>query len=202
MNKLKILFLLISGGFTLPAQAQTTKEAFISLPESFVVDLNTYSRLDLIDLYHAGLPAKVENSFSDTLILEKLTPDYLRLNTGKGSLQLIILNMINDSKLYCLIRTVCGPVCDSRIEFYSPSWNRLPADSFITPASTGFFVEENPNFPVLDISLMQWLYEPEESILKQMYTTLDYLSADDRQRIQPALQTTTKNYRWTGMRFE
>jgi hypothetical protein len=146
MNKLNILFLLIACRFTLFAQAQTTKEAFIALPESLSVDLNTYSRMDLIDLYHAGLPASVQNSFGDTLTLEVLTPEYLRLHTGNGSLQLILLTLMNDSQLYCLIRTVCGPVCDSRIEFYSPSWSRLPSEMFITGAAF-FFYRRKSAFP-------------------------------------------------------
>ncbi|MDR2805037.1 MAG: DUF3256 family protein [Dysgonamonadaceae bacterium] len=202
MNKLNILFLLIACRFALTAQAQTTKEAFIALPESLSVDLNAYSRMDLIDLYHAGLPATVKNSFGDTLTLEVLTPEYLRLHTGKGSLQLILLTMINDSPLYCLIRTVCSPVCDSRMEFYSPSWNRLQTETFITPAPPSFFIEENPAFPCPDISLMQWTYDPETAVLQQIYTALDYLNPDDRQTVQPLVKTAAKQYSWTGMRFD
>ncbi|MDR0541926.1 MAG: DUF3256 family protein [Dysgonamonadaceae bacterium] len=201
MNIFKSLLPLIICWLSASLQAQTTKEAFISLPENLAVDLNAYARMDLIDLYHAGLPATVKNSFGDTLALEKLTPDYLRLKTGKGSLQIIILKMINDSQLYCLIRTVCGPVCDSRIEFYSPAWNRLQPDAFISTAAD-FFTEENPNLPSPDISLIQWVYDPENATLQQIYNTLDYLSPDDRQNIQPFVKATRKNYHWTGMRFE
>ena len=202
MNKLKNLLPFIACWFACSLQAQTAKEAFISLPENRLVDLNAYARMDLVDLYEAGLPAVVKNSFDDTLILEKLTPDYLRLNTGQGSLQLIVLRMINDSQLYCLIHTVCASVCDSRLEFYSLSWNRLPSDTFITPASSSFFIEENPDFPSLDIALMQWVYEPETVVLQQMYTAPDYLSLDDRRTIQAFVKTRTKDYRWTGVRFE
>jgi hypothetical protein len=183
-------------------QAQTTKEAFISLPENLSADLNAYLRMDLIDLYHAGLPALVKNSLGDTLVLERLTPDYLRLKAGGGSLQLIVLKMINESPLYCLIRTVCSPVCDSRIEFYSPSWNRLQPENFVSPASPEFFIENKSDFPCIDISLMQWVYEPETAALQQIYNTPHYLSPDDRQSIQPFVKATAKHYYWTGMRFE
>ena len=201
-RKLKLILPLITCCFALSLQAQTAKEVFISLPESLFVDLNTYTRMDLVDLYQAGLPAELRNSFDDVLVLEKLTPDYLRLNTGTGSLQIIVLKMINDSQLYCLIHTVCASVCDSRLEFYSPSWNRLNTDALITPASSSFFVEENPNFPGLDIPFMQWVYEPETSVLQQVYNTPDYLNLDDRQAVQALIKTKTKNYQWTGIRFE
>ena len=202
MNKLKNILPLIVCGFALSLQAQTAKETFISLPENRLVDLNTYARMDLVDLYEAGLPAVVKNSFDDTLTLEKLTPDYLRLNTGKGSLQIVVLKMINDYPLYLLIHTVCAPVCDSRLEFYSPSWNRLPSETFITPTPSSFFIEENPNFPSMDIALMQWIYEPETAVLQQIYNTPDYLSLDDRQTIQAFVKARTRDYRWTGVRFE
>ncbi|MDR2683124.1 MAG: DUF3256 family protein [Dysgonamonadaceae bacterium] len=202
MNKLKSILLLSVCWLAVSLQAQTTKEAFIALPENLSADLSAYSRMDLIDLYHAGLPARVKNSFGDTLTLEKLTPDYLRLHTGKGSLQLIILTMVNESQLYCLIRTVCGPVCDSRMEFYSPSWNRLQTNTFITPAAPDFFVEQQPDAPGPDIVWMQWLYEPETAVLQQIYNTPAYLGPDERQRIQPLVKATSRSFRWTGMRFE
>jgi hypothetical protein len=186
----------------LTLQAQTAKEAFIALPENLLVDFNTFARMDLVDLYEAGLPAKVKNNFEDTLVLEKLTPDYLRLNSGKGSLQIIILKMINESQLYCLIHTVCRPVCDSRIEFYSLAWNRLHSATFVTPASPSFFMEENPYSSGLDISLMQWIYEPETAVLQQRYNTPDYLNLDDRQAIWAFIKTRVREYRWTGIRFE
>ena len=158
--------------------------------------------MDLVDLYEAGLQAKVTNNFGDTLTLEKLTPDYLRLNTGRGSLQIVILKMINDSQLYCLIHTVCAPVCDSRIEFYSPAWNRLHSETFVTPAPSSFFMEENPYSSALDIPLIQWDYKPETSVLQQIYNTPDYLGLDERQAIRAFIKTRVKDYRWTGMRFE
>ena len=201
-SRLKLLVLIIGCGFAFSLQAQTAKAVFFSLPETLLADLNTYGRMDLVDLYNAGLPAVVENSFGDTIVLEKLTPDYLRLNTGKGSLQIVLLKMINDSQLYFLIHSACAPVCDSRLEFYSPSWNRLRSDIFITPASSSFFVEENPASPSLDISLVQWVYEPETAVLQQIYNTPDYLGLDDRKTIQPFVKTRIKNYWWSGIRFE
>jgi hypothetical protein len=201
-SKFKILHLFVGCLFALTLQAQTTKEVFISLPENLLADLNTYARMDLVDLYNAGLSAVVENSFGDTLVLEKLTPDYLRLNTGNGSLQIVLLRMINESQLYCLIHTACTAVCDSRIDFYSPSWNRLQSNAFITPASYSFFVEERLDSPNLNISLMQWIYVPETSVLQQIFNTPGYLGLDDRQAIQAFIKTKTKDYQWTGIWFE
>ena len=182
--------------------AQTAKDAFISMPERETLDLGSYSRMDLADLYNAGQPAVIINQFNDSIQLEMLTPDYLRLNTGKGSLQIMVLQMINESKLYGLIRTVCGPVCDSRIEFYSVSWKLLKPETFITPAGFPEFFTSGPGQPFLDLSLMQWNYDPQTSVLQQICRTPESLSLEDRKRIEPFMKDRVKDYRWNGVRFE
>jgi hypothetical protein len=197
----KIAGLGMSVLFALSLNAQTAKEAFLSMPESLSPDMNLYARMDLVDLYNAGQQAVIANSFNDTIALETLTTDYLCLKTGKGSLQIIALQMINESQLYCLIHTVCGPVCDSRMDFYSVSWNRLNSDTFITPATKTGFIDENPDCPALDISLMQWVYNPETATLQQRYNTPDYLSLEDQNTIHPYIKQEIKEYKWNGIRF-
>jgi hypothetical protein len=198
----KIFPLAISLLFAVSLNAQTAKEAFLSMPEILLPDLNLYSRMDLVDLYNANQQALIANSFNDTLTLEKLTTDYLLLKTGKGSLQIIVLQMINESHLYCVIHTVCGPVCDSRIDFYSVSWNPLNPGTFITPATKTGFISENSNFPALDIALMQWKYDPETSVLQQIYNTPEYLSLEDQNAIRPFIKERMKEYKWNSIRFE
>ncbi|GHS96164.1 hypothetical protein FACS189421_00740 [Bacteroidia bacterium] len=188
--------------FAVSLNAQTAKEAFLSMPESLLPDMNLYARMDLVDLYNAGQQAVIANSFNDTIALEKLTSDYLFLKTGKGSLQIMALQMINESWLYCLIHTVCGPVCDSRMDFYSISWNHLNSDTFITPATKTDFINENPDCPALNISLMQWVYDPETATLQQRYNTPDYLSLEDQNTIRPFIKERMREYRWNGIRFE
>lgn len=188
--------------FAVSLNAQTAKEAFLSMPESLLPDMNLYARMDLVDLYNANQEAVITNSFNDTLALENLTTDYLLLKTGKGSLQIIALQMINESQLYCLIHTVCGQVCDSRIDFYSVSWNHLNSDTFIIPATKTEFIDENPACPALNISLMQWVYDPETAILQQTYNTPDYLSSEDQNAIRPYIKKKAKDYQWNGIRFE
>jgi hypothetical protein len=184
-------------------QAQTAREAFTSMPESMLPDLSLYSRMDLVDLYTAGQPAVVVNSFNDTITLENLTQDYLLLKTGdKNTLQIITLPMINESKLYALIHTVCAPVCDSRMEFYSVSWNPLNASAFIQPAKPVEFMEENRNLPALDISLMQLDYDSQTLTLTQTFNTPQYISMEDENRIRPFIKAKTKACQWNGIRFE
>jgi hypothetical protein len=202
MKSFKLLPTLVLLLVTASLSAQTTKEAFVSLPENLSPDLGPYARMDLIDLYQSGLPAAIPNSFGDTIRMESFTPNALKISSGAASLQLVVLNLINDSQLYLLIHTVCGPVCDSHLSFYSPAWNRLQPDPFIAPADPFFFLTGNAPHPPPSLPLMQWDYDTETSVLRQTYTAPQSLSADDRARLQPHLAVPAKEYRWNGLRFE
>jgi hypothetical protein len=173
------------------AQAQTAKDALIALPENLLAEVSASARMDLVDLYNAGLPAAVLDSFGDTICLENLTPDYLRLKSANSALQLIVLQMINDSKLYCLITTVCGPDCDSRIEFYSPSWNRLQSNHFLTPADPAPLPTDASEAFQSGILLTQWTFDPSTGALHETQQTVG--------SPQPLR---TSSYQWTGIRFE
>jgi len=199
MNKITLLFIslfVISG-----LHAQTAQEAFLSLPESMLIDLNVNARKDLVDLYQASQEAVVENLLGDSVSIEKMTPDYLLLKAGNGNLQIIVLQMVNDSKLYCLIQTVCAPVCDSRIEFYSVSWKQLDTYTFITPFPQTDFIRTIDNSPLPDRVFMQYIYLPETSSLQQICNTPQSLSTEDQKTIQVLLKENVKEFKWNGFRF-
>jgi hypothetical protein len=183
-------------------QAQTVKDIFISLPESILPDLSSNARLDLIDLYEAGREAHLLNSFEDSVSIEKLTQDYLLLKSGKNSFQLIVLQMINESKLYCIIHTVCAPLCDSRMEFYSVSGNKLDSGIFFPSVDQTSLLKEKEGFPAPDISLVQLTYDAETSTLHQTGNTFKNQSMEDQERNRQNIQNENREYKWNGIRFE
>jgi hypothetical protein len=210
--KLKIVFtiFLLSIAVRL-VQGQTASELFVKLPESTYLTLTVSDRLDLIDLYKDGRKATVKNRFGDSCSILRLTDDYLQVQTGSNTMELFLLPMINDSKIAGLIQTVCAPVCDSYLEFYTTSWKKLATSVFITLGGKYDFLKEgiypeeekvkNALIP-LDISLMQLHYDPEKQELQQHYTTPDYLSETDRDKVKPYLTETPKLFKWNLIRFE
>jgi hypothetical protein len=202
MNQMKkIIVLSISLLVICGLQAQTAREAFISLPESMLIDLNANMRRDLVDLYQANRKAVVSNLLGDSVALENMAPDYFLLKTGNGNMQIIVLQMINESKLYCLIQTVCAPVCDSRIEFYSVSWKQLNTSTFITPFPQTDFINTDENSPLPGMVFMQYVYHPETSSLQQIYNTPQSLSIEDQGTVQALLKEKVKEYKWNGFQF-
>jgi len=190
---------------------QTVSELFVKLPESTFLTLTVSDRLDLIDLYKEGKQVVVKNRFEDSCLMLRLTDDYLQIQTGNNTMELFLLPMINDSKIVGLIQTVCAPVCDSQLEFFTTTWKKLTTSAFISLAAKhdflkeGFHQEEekvrNALIP-LDIALMRLQYDPEKQELHQFYTTPDYLGETDRAKAMPFLTAIPKRFKWTLTRFE
>ncbi|MDR1631949.1 MAG: DUF3256 family protein [Dysgonamonadaceae bacterium] len=206
-----ISILLLISCLPLSAAAQTVEKLFASLPESISLTWTEINRLELIELYKAGLTAAVENQMGDSCSLTRMTDNYLQIQEGKSSLEIIVLQMVNDSKVVCLIQTVCAPLCDSHLEFYTVNWKKLNNDVFITPAVKAQFIKEridpdeqnarNVLIP-LDISLMQFRYDPDSRELLQYYNTPQYLSSNDKEKAAPYLKDTPIVFKWNQTRFE
>ena len=210
--KPKIIFIIFLLSATIRlVQGQTISELFVKLPESAILSLTVSDRLDLIDLYKAGEKATVKNRFEDSCSMLCLTDDYLQIQIGKNTMELFLLPMINDSKIVGLIQTVCAPVCDSYLEFYTTAWKKLATSVFITFADKYDFLKDgvhpedekvkNALIP-LDISLMKLHYDPELQEIQQFYTAPDYLSETDRAQVLPYLIESTKRFKWNQIRFE
>jgi len=210
--KPKIFFILLLLSLAvLRIQGQTASELFVKMPEPEFLPLTASDRMDLIDLYKAGEKASVKNRFDDSCSIVRMTNDYLQIQTGGNTTELFLLPMINDSKIIGLIQTVCAPVCDSYLEFYTTSWKKLSTPAFITFAGKYDFLKEGVNpkdekvknaLIPLDIFLMQLHYDPDNQELQQDYTTPDYLSGTDKAQVIQYLTGTPKRFKWNQMRFE
>jgi hypothetical protein len=206
-----ISILLLISCFPFSPAAQTAEKMFASLPESMSLTWTDINRLELMELYKAGLTTAVVNKLGDSCFLTGMTDDHLQVQESQSSLDVIVLPLVNDSKIVCLIHTVCAPLCDSRLEFYTVNWKKLDNEVFITPAEKAQFIKDgidpceqnvrNALIP-LDISLMQFRYNPGSRELLQYYNTLQYLSAGDKEKATPYLKDAPIVFKWNRNRFE
>jgi hypothetical protein len=203
MNAIKKIGLgIISGCVLISADAQTIKDTFVSFPESMLAPLNTNNRLDLIDMHLAGQEAVVKNALGNDVFLRNFTEDYLYIQSGNLTVELFFLTLVNESKLIGVIQTVCAPVCDSRLEFYTLNWKKLDTESFISLVDKFWFLEENQDFTALDISLMEFHYDAEKQLLSQTYNTPSYLNREDKEKTDLFIRKKNKEYEWNGIRFK
>ncbi len=210
MKKISIFILFICSFCSL-VNAQNITSVFSSIPDEMVLPLDSIQRLDILDLYNAGRAAQIVNHLGDTARLISLKENFLQLETGNMQLEIALLPMINDSKIIGVIKTVCVPVCDSKISFYTTEWKSLDSAIFYTPVTKEWFIADNidrndeyfKSFEnVLDMDLMQFNFENNGLLLVQKYNTSQYLSPDIKVKTDKFLKKEPKKYVWNQIRFE
>ena len=192
--------------------AQDMATFFIDIPDQYLPQLEDAWRKDLVGLYQSGKPAVLENMMEGNSTLQKLTPDYLLLQiTERSTMEIRLLPLINHTFIACVITTVFAPVADSRVAFYTLEWQPLPASEVFKQADTNSFIKEeidrqNEDYQqarsYLDMDLIHYHLNPDQLTLEAEYTTPQYLSLEERTKVQPFLKESPKVYYWRAGRFE
>jgi hypothetical protein len=210
---MKRFFLLVFAILSLSnAVAQDMVTFFIHMPDSYLPQLEDAWRKDLVDLYQAGKPAVLDNTMNGRSTLLKLTSDYLYLQaTERTALEIRFLPLINNTFIACMITTVYAPVADSRVAFFTTEWQPLPVFDLWTPAHVDLFIKEGIDrndedfqraIPFIDMELIHYRLNPDEFVLEATFTTPDYLSAEEREKVKSFLIDIPKIYNWKAGRFE
>lgn len=202
-----LLCLIVSG-----ANAQEIETVFASMPDQYIPQLESAWKKDLIDLYNSGKDAQLKNTMNGTSVLRKMTSDYLFLDvTGRSSVEMKLLPLVNNTKIICMVTTVSGPVPDSRIDFFTTEWEPLNTADLFTPVSADWFILEkadrnSPSFieatALLDVDLQKISLSPDNQTLTVEYTTPQYLGKEQRDKVIPFLKQEPKVYTWEKYRFK
>ena len=190
--------------------AQDMRTLLVAMPDSILPLLTKNNRMDCVDFVDSKMKAEVKNRLGEVSELKVLTKDYLLLQMTSQSTVEMKLLLVNDSaKVVCVVRTVCAPVCDSAVEFYDISWKRLKtADYIACPPVDSFFrnpAQTDLPYQLLrekaDVDLIKASLSVERAVIRFEYTTPDYLSEDDREKIRPYLRKDPLVYSWTEWKF-
>lgn len=206
-----ILFLLCLAA-VLRTAAQDMASVFVAMPDEYVPQLENEWRKDLIDLYNAGKEAKLKNTMDGYSVLNKLTEDYLLLqSTQRSSVEMKLLPLVNNTKVVCVVNTVNGPAPDSRVSFFTTEWEPLDSADLFTPVPADWFLKEgtdkeNDAFreasSYLDMVLVKYTLSPDDQTLTATYTTPLYLGREEREKVSPFIKETPKVYTWKKFHFE
>lgn len=209
MKRLYLIYILCMCCW-LGGRAQELRSLFVAMPDSVLPLLTKTNRMDCIDFLDSNMKAEVKNRFNNTSELKVLTKDYLELQlTSQSSVEMKLLPLNDSVKVVCMVHTVCGSVCDSEITFYDTQWKQLPAKNFITLPEVGRFYYLNTNDEsyatvrkAADMYLMKANLSSEASTLTFIYTTPDYLSKEDREKLELYLRKEPIVYQWGEGRFQ
>jgi len=195
------------------AEAQRMDEVFIKMPDDIVIQLEEAWRKDLVEIYKSGKPAVLENTMQGKSTLQKLTDDYLLLqSTEHSSVELKLLPLVNNTFIICMVETVFAPVADSRISFYTTEWQPLLSDGLYTPVTEKMFVKVEEELSQSELSiapapgsaifLVKYNLGVENATLTVEYTTPQYFDEENRDKMQALLKTESIVYKWNSGRFE
>jgi len=210
MKRFFVLLIGVFANFAVSAQDMAT--FFIHIPDHYLPHLEDAWRKDLVEIYKSGKPAVLENTMNGRSSLQKLTQDYLYLqSTERSTLEIRFLPLINNTFIACVITTVFAPVADSRVAFFTMEWQPLPASEIWMPVDTDCFIKEDidrndENYQkarsYLDMELIHYSLNPDQLTMEAVNITPDYLSSEERAKVKSFLKETPIVYTWRAGRFE
>lgn len=213
MTAMKKVWLMLSAWLCASLlAAQDMKSLFVSMPDSVIPLLTKVNREDCVDFLDSKMKAEVKNRFGQPSELKVLTADYFLLQTtGRSTMEMKLLPLNDSVKVICAVHTVGGPAYDSHLSFYDLQWNSLPQVDFIQlPSRDAFFLSaDSLNTDTLDalrrkadMELVKASLSADKSELSFVYTTPQYMSKEDQEKIQAYIKKEPVIYEWKEGRFE
>lgn len=194
------------------SQAQEMKDVFIQMPDSVSGVLTKVNRADCVDFIASDMKAQVTNRYNRQSELKVLTKDYLLLQaTPQSTWEMKLLPVSDSTEIVCFIRSVCAPVCDSRVEFYTTDWQPLVRSEYlIPPVADSFFLPADSlhadSLAVLrkeaDLTFLRASLSPDDTSLSYTYTTLDFVRKETAEKLRPYLRPLPLRYEWSGGHFQ
>jgi len=170
------------------------KDLLVSNPEDtteLVVVLNTYSKLKRL----------------------AMSDDYLlTITSDAGTTQIKLLPLVNDSKIICVVKTVCGNgICDSQMQFYTTKWMPITGTDLFPSKTKDWFIKSDTDkndqnfrnaYAAIDMDPMKITLSPDDLSLTVDFSIKGYLSEDDYKRVQPYLTEEPKIFLWDKISFK
>ena len=206
-----VLWMVVSVLWGMSASAQDMKSVFIAMPDSITPLLTKVNKEDCVDFLDSQMKAAVKNRFDGTAEMKVLTEDYTLVQTSEiGTLEMKLLPVNDSTKVVCMVKTVCASACDSDVRFYASDWSKeLDAASFLQRPSADVFFLPNDTLSEegtlirkkADMHLMKASLSKDEPTLTFIYTTPDYLTQEDKEKLLPHLRKEPVVLEWKDGKF-
>lgn len=203
MHHLILLFFL---SLSTIVEAQQVGDLFKAMPPELLPGVSEGNKtMLLVDSGKTTVPYPLGE-----IVKEAYGNDYLRLQTSKiGTLQLKLLPVSEDSVVVCLIKTVCGNVCDSHISFYTSEWKKLDKEAFLPTISAEIFLNssqkksENDKYAVSlpDIYPISATFNETGTDLTLTFHYKERLSEEQIQQLEPLLKGDSLVLTWKNGSF-
>lgn len=187
-----ILLLAMCALSTTQLSAQSIADAWTNMPAHISPSVIKSNRLDMIDLYNAGMKACVRTFAGDTAQLITLGNTYLNLRTSKASTLQIKQIQTGKKLIYVVITTIEGPVPNSHIDIYDAQWQPSTKPQRYTPLVVEDFIslpkkEKNRRKELLKsitLHTIQYTMSEEDNNITATPSFLQTLDEETRNNIQ------------------
>lgn len=206
---LLILSFITTTVFTI--NAQELESIILSVPNDIVLGLDATQKDKLVANMKDTAQIMVERETVGAVKRLAISPDYISLATSEaGTTQIKLLPLINDTKIICVVKTVCGKACDSQIQFYTTKW--VPIAQGLFPKKTKeWFIKPDADrdsqdfknaYAALDMTPVKITLSPDGTSLEASYDIKNYLPEDDYKKIQPFLIEGAKTFEWDKISYK
>lgn len=212
MKKLFIILLILIGYNTLTS-GQTISDVFMSVPEDIFYGLDVAQKELLITQSADTSAVDVnDNNLYDEIKRLDFSEDFISFRTSSaGVTQIKLLPLINDSKVICVVRTVCKNICDSEIHFYTTKWTPIENSKLFSKPGFDLFLKKNIDrnseefknaISALDMLPVKYTLSANENSLIVEYDIKNYLSKNDFEQLEPYLENLSKKMIWDKTTFK
>lgn len=193
--------------------AQDMTSVFLSTPENMLFGINAEGKDKLIAAPNDSSIVEVDSELNGKVKRLKISDDYISLQTSDaGTLQIKLLPLVNESKIICLVKTVCGKACDSQINFYSTNWVPLENVSNLIPKiNSDLFIKADTDrtdenfinaFAAIDMIPIKMDFDTKDTSLKVTLDIENYLSKSDFDKISTYLIDSPLIFHWDKTSFK
>lgn len=192
--------------FSTITYAQTVGDLFKSIPVELLPGVSEGNKtMLLVDTGKTTVPYPLGE-------IQKVaqSDDYLQIKTSDiGTTQLKLLPVSGDSVIVCLIKTVCGDVCDSNLSFYTTGWKKLNSEAFLPEFSAEIFFNSSPKMPendkyavsLPDIYPISAAFNEKGTDLTLMFHYKDRLTKEQIEELKPLLKSDSVVLTWNNASF-
>ena len=191
--------------------AQDINSVFPNLPRDIIYGLTPDMKQSLLD------DPNDSTKFVATAIYEKierkaLSDNFISLKTSEvGSTDIKLLPLINNSKIICLVQTVCGTICDSKISFYTDKWEPIDSAELFPKRDINWFIKPDAEkgdekhthaISALTMFPMQYIFSATDDTISVVFDPKSFMTNEDYNNIEPFLTKEPKVLTWDKVRFK
>ncbi len=209
----KIIFtILFTMLVTLSISAQEIGGVVLSIPENIIFGLETAQKDLLTSNPKDTTRITIDRGTLGVVKRLSISTDFISLQTSEaGTTQIKLLPLINDSKIICVVKTACGKICDSQIEFYTTKWLPISQADLFPKKNKDWFIKVDADrnsqefknaYAALDMNPMKMSLSGTDTSITLTYDIKKYLSEDDYKKIQPFLIVEPKVFTWDKISYK